>query len=104
MSACRKSGGEIGGTPLLFFSSELFVLAVQETRLVEVFRKKKSVSRYVSALRSARGRKKLRKTGGCLHSDRMQNPFSTSVNVCDFWGGFNSCLKALIPYCYVHFF
>jgi len=70
MSACRKSGGEIGGTPLLFFSSELFVLAIQETRLVEVFRKKKSVSRYVSALRSARGRKKLRKTGGCLHSSQ----------------------------------
>lgn len=48
MSACRKSGDEVGGTLLLFFRSELFVLAVQKTFLVLVFKKKKSVSKCVT--------------------------------------------------------
>lgn len=48
MSACRRSGDEIGGTLLLVFRSELFVSTIQKTLLVLVFKKKKSVSKYVS--------------------------------------------------------
>lgn len=87
MSACRRSGDEIGGTLLLVFRSELFVSAIQKALLMLVFKKKKSVSKYVSALRSVKEETQ-RKTGGHLVTlfwYRMQNPLWTSVNVCDFF-------------------
>lgn len=104
MSACaNKPGIRLEVRHKYAFRRKLSVLTLRETFLVLVFKNKNSVSKYVSELRSLKGRKKLLGTETGRHSTFLVQDAESVADFClasahvFCYLVFSFCLKAPIP-------